>query len=1511
MARIKIIKTPKRLPKAAGGMGIPPICPDGQTYNQNTGECEDVTEDVTSTNNTFNASKTLNTSPVNPNATNTTVPFDATKFNAFTDNRDWSASLWNQNAPLPDQANANRNITPPYNADYKGPIDPAAKNAFNSFAETPKSKKTFNSKDAAQYVGKNINSIGTTLSAGFNMWDQNKKQKDFNKWQKQSLLPDNIYAVNTNEDRGDYDVNNGIFQPNKLGYKSKGTQANQYQAQQNFSRYGGSLPYAAEGMAVQGDTNVRAALLPESSAYIPTMPRTTSASVPRATAPEEINSTTSDNTNASYVLPVQNFKISSGYGGRKAPKAGASTFHNGLDLAVPLNSNVFSPMDGVVKSIYTDGHGGNQLIIQHADGSSSGYAHLNSYKIKVGDHVNKGQVIALSGNTGNSTGPHLHFTWHGADGNTIDPRNIFNFDLGTKTGNTVGGGGKQTSFSHNNPMNIHYGDFAAKYGAKSGSNDAGGKVAIFPTLEIGIQANKDLLFGSGYNNLTISQARNRWVSGDPNVTNASTASIVKAMGGNKRLSELTPAEKNKLFKEFTKWEGSQGYDLIKNRQIFENGGQNNNNMKIRITGTPNHMSYGGMYATGGEPCTAGPHMVRNEEGNCICEEGYTADQMTGICEANTAAGAGTTGSNPIVMPPINTESAQQGQQGTISGGTPGSGQGFHGGINLKGGFPIKEGDPIKRGAYDFNYALDTAPDMKSNLVHHAGISFPGLFNAGKTKGGLGISGMYAPNKSWSGNLNAGIPLNYNGASKLSISGGLGQNFASMSGSPNAPMMSQGMMTDPTNSNRYWNASIGYKGQLGKGKSAPKLSIDASYHKAYGGEFAQGGQSPYSGQSDYGLYIGQRNLYKTMAKHPYEDASKSVTQDDNSKSPYVLEAEGGETILRPDGTHMNITGRRHSEGGEKLNKEQAPEGSFIFSDTKKMRIKDPAVLKHFGKTSGNPTPAEIAKQYDVNKYMGILQDPNTDVLSKNTARRMIDTYQKKLAELSLVQEQMKGFPQGIPEVAKSVVSAAAGPMQGMAPSNSQGPDQQQAKYGGALHKFVNGSEVTDQYPVPKWFRPWVKSKTKAGSLSPTGKQTTFDAANPNKFYVDYNNWKAIAQKEGVLTAGNDFNSPEEFQNFIYDYVSKKDPKAIEDMWTNWGTTNRGKKFPKDPRKAFADKFFGARTATLTDWTETPPPPPPVIEDGDGYDGGDYEDYGDDGDVETTIETTSKQDMDLVVPGGDPNQNTLQRKWTSQNKRDLVNAGLDYASLKKYHPRTSTIQPVLPEFIPQDWKGYAASLQSGQNAAANQMGTYQPGQGMASNLSFLQGQTAGDLGKYITGVDQYNATGATNMDLQRANILNQYTQANAAARDKDWMDENTLDDRYRAAERLARKGVVKATDLGEDVASKLYNQNLTEKYFDIDPRTQTLRFKSDAAKAAWEAETSGTPTQGSGANAVARYKEIYDGLSYLPEPQRSATATSILNGTGGKMITKEQEGKPDIVTTTETTSKYGGRVPKYRG
>jgi hypothetical protein len=132
-------------------------------------------------------------------------------------------------------------------------------------------------------------------------------------------------------------------------------------------------------------------------------------------------------------------------------------------------------------------------------------------------------------------------------------------------------GGTQVSKTHNNPLNIHSSAFASKYKGIVGAKDVGGNVAIFPTLETGIQAGKDLLFGDTYNNLTIAQARNRWVTGNPNKKSDSTDPIVREMGlpANTKLSNLTPAQKDKLFKQFAKWEGSEGYNTIKDIKLFQ------------------------------------------------------------------------------------------------------------------------------------------------------------------------------------------------------------------------------------------------------------------------------------------------------------------------------------------------------------------------------------------------------------------------------------------------------------------------------------------------------------------------------------------------------------------------------------------------------------------------------------------------------------------------------------------------------------------------------------------------------------------------------------------------------------------------------------------------------------------------------------------------------------------------------------------------------------------------------
>ena len=140
----------------------------------------------------------------------------------------------------------------------------------------------------------------------------------------------------------------------------------------------------------------------------------------------------------------------------------------------------------------------------------------------------------------------------------------------------------------------------------------------------------------------------------------------------------------------------------------------------------------------------------------------------------------------------------------------------------------------------------------------------------------------------------------------------------------------------------------------------------------------------------------------------------------------IEAEGGETVygdINGDGIpeHKIIKGPRHTHGGVPLS---LPEDTFIFSDTPGMRIKDPEVLKSFGLTtkSGSYTPAAIAKRYDVDKYRKILEDSNSDAIEKRTAELMIKKYVIKLGCLALEQESMKGFPQGIPVVAKPCMQA---------------------------------------------------------------------------------------------------------------------------------------------------------------------------------------------------------------------------------------------------------------------------------------------------------------------------------------------------------------------------------------------------------------------------------------------------------------------------------------------------------
>lgn len=115
-------------------------------------------------------------------------------------------------------------------------------------------------------------------------------------------------------------------------------------------------------------------------------------------------------TSGGYIWPVKvsPIYITSKFGPRKQPTAGASTLHNGIDIGVSYVP-VYAAKAGTVTLAGTNGGFGNCVIISHGTNYTTTYGHLSSINVKVGDVVVQGQQIATSGNTGVSTGPHLDF----------------------------------------------------------------------------------------------------------------------------------------------------------------------------------------------------------------------------------------------------------------------------------------------------------------------------------------------------------------------------------------------------------------------------------------------------------------------------------------------------------------------------------------------------------------------------------------------------------------------------------------------------------------------------------------------------------------------------------------------------------------------------------------------------------------------------------------------------------------------------------------------------------------------------------------------------------------------------------------------------------------------------------------------------------------------------------------------------------------------------------------------
>ena len=128
-------------------------------------------------------------------------------------------------------------------------------------------------------------------------------------------------------------------------------------------------------------------------------------------------------TESGFIFPLASsgyVMITDPYGMRYHPKTGKYSMHNGVDFAAYINTPIYASKSGTVTT--SDHHyiWGNYVVINHGDGSSTLYAHMETRAANVGDYVTQGQTIGYVGTTGWSTGYHLHFTIY-MNGSTVNP----------------------------------------------------------------------------------------------------------------------------------------------------------------------------------------------------------------------------------------------------------------------------------------------------------------------------------------------------------------------------------------------------------------------------------------------------------------------------------------------------------------------------------------------------------------------------------------------------------------------------------------------------------------------------------------------------------------------------------------------------------------------------------------------------------------------------------------------------------------------------------------------------------------------------------------------------------------------------------------------------------------------------------------------------------------------------------------------------------------------------------
>jgi hypothetical protein len=619
-----------------------------------------------------------------------------------------------------------------------------------------------------------------------------------------------------------------------------------------------------------------------------------------------------------------------------------------------------------------------------------------------------------------------------------------------------------------------------------------------------------------------------------------------------------------------------------------------------------------------------------------------------------------------------------------------------------------------------------------------------------------------------------------------------------------------------------------------------------------------------GGADINQYIGKKDttVKSSLNRVPREEAN--------------LEAEGGETAygdINGDGMleHYTINGPRHNAGGVPLN---LPDDSFIYSDFVEMKIKDPDLLAKFGKSVKSKstkgyTPADLAKQYDINKYRKLLQDPNSDTLDKKTAEIMLKNYNMKLGALALAQEGTKAFPQGIPEVSKPFMELNGikeedlipkkpepAPTQmpsgeAIAQAETMMPEQPMAMYGMQMggfdmpfmNDYKSGGSL-QQYQKKGQVQP---PYSEAEGYSPQGVERL------NKYRRMY----GLPQLKGSLTKADIQKAAGELQSkiidtnpeLVLDYMSRtshQPNKALLDkMPSGYDKTTEGvrqafeegKLSADDVRKAYKDDKWWYR-ALETDIKELGKEEYEAKMNEDGsITQGDKIYFQDDPDnpqlyteyvmkdgepvateVVKTKEEISADRPDVTNPEFAQNAPATAPEWMTPDLMNYYGALQDQYGINKYYgwsPKADLAEKT-GNFL--DVTRAAAGI--GEQANITGAGLAQfVGSPQTANVMALssQGAASKNIADLMSQYDNANVGIANQLEDANTNIMNQESEINRGIT-KQLYDQNTVTNQnYDNALNQAQAAKRLAFNTGWKNASELDGVNETSTEYDIDPST----------------------------------------------------------------------------------------------